>query len=129
VTNADDCYDANTSAKPGQTAFFATHRGDGSFDYDCNGGSEKQYANVTGFSCGKCGTKFGNICVPCGGSFAGIPQYSMGYGCSADNCSVWKPFQGFKAEVACGATGTLYSCALTSCSTAEAQSTAQQACR
>jgi len=31
-----DCYDSNASAKPGQTAYFSTNRGDGSFDYDCN---------------------------------------------------------------------------------------------
>lgn len=128
VKNADDCYDDNISAKPGQTAFFATERGDGSFDYDCNGASEKQHANVTGLSCGKCGTKLGNICVACGGTFAGAPQYSMGFGCSLDNCSQSKPFQGFKADVACGATGTMYTCATNSCTTAQTQSTEQQAC-
>jgi hypothetical protein len=30
-----DCY-PNADAHPGQTAFFAAHRGDGSFDYDCD---------------------------------------------------------------------------------------------
>ncbi len=34
-----DCYDSNSNAKPGQTAYFSTNRGDGSFDYDCVGGS------------------------------------------------------------------------------------------
>lgn len=37
VTNSADCYDANRNAKPGQTGRFAEHRGDGSFDYDCDG--------------------------------------------------------------------------------------------
>ena len=32
-----DCYDQNANAKPGQYQFFTTHRGDGSFDYDCDG--------------------------------------------------------------------------------------------
>lgn len=34
-----DCYDLNANARPGQTAYFGTHRGDGSFDYDCVGGA------------------------------------------------------------------------------------------
>lgn len=37
VDNGDDCYDLNSSAKPGQTNSFPTDRGDGSFDYDCDG--------------------------------------------------------------------------------------------
>lgn len=32
-----DCYDANALAHPGQTGRFETDRGDGSFDYDCDG--------------------------------------------------------------------------------------------
>jgi hypothetical protein len=32
-----DCYDMNAEARVGQTMFYATHRGDGSFDYDCDG--------------------------------------------------------------------------------------------
>lgn len=31
-----DCYDTNGNAKPGQTAYFTTSRGDGSFDYNCD---------------------------------------------------------------------------------------------
>lgn len=32
-----DCYDSNANAKPGQTGWFGSHRGDGSFDYNCDG--------------------------------------------------------------------------------------------
>jgi len=32
-----DCYDSNASAYPGQTAWFTGNRGDGSFDYNCDG--------------------------------------------------------------------------------------------
>lgn len=32
-----DCYDSNASAYPGQTSYFTSSRGDGSFDYDCSG--------------------------------------------------------------------------------------------
>ena len=37
VTNGDDCYDGNYYARPNQTADFTMHRGDGSFDYNCDG--------------------------------------------------------------------------------------------
>lgn len=36
VANNTDCYDSNANAKPGQTTCYSTHRGDGSYDYDCN---------------------------------------------------------------------------------------------
>jgi hypothetical protein len=32
-----DCYDSNWQAKPGQTGWFDDDRGDGSFDYNCDG--------------------------------------------------------------------------------------------
>ncbi len=35
-TLGEDCYDAHDGAFPGQTACFTTHRGDGTFDYDCD---------------------------------------------------------------------------------------------
>lgn len=38
--NDGDCYDGNADARPGQTAFFAVDRGDGSFDYDCDDNEE-----------------------------------------------------------------------------------------
>lgn len=49
VANADDCYDGNANAKPGQTAWFTVHRGDGSFDYDCDGSSETRYNQFPGW--------------------------------------------------------------------------------
>jgi hypothetical protein len=50
VDNADDCYDHNGDAKPGQTEYFDVHRGDGSFDYDCAGGETPRYPDT-----GACG--------------------------------------------------------------------------
>lgn len=38
-----DCYDSNPAARPSQTEFFETHRGDGSFDYDCDGDERQEY--------------------------------------------------------------------------------------
>jgi hypothetical protein len=53
ATDPFDCYDANANARPGQTSWFTTNRGDGSFDYNCNGGIEYQY-DTTSDLCG-CG--------------------------------------------------------------------------
>jgi len=39
VTNNTDCYDGNASAKPGSATCSGTNRGDGSYDYNCNGTS------------------------------------------------------------------------------------------
>ncbi len=43
-----DCYDLNSNARFGQTTYFVTHRGDGSFEYDCAGGTT---ANTTATYC------------------------------------------------------------------------------
>lgn len=37
VANDEDCFDGNADARPGQLATFLTDRGDGNFDYDCDG--------------------------------------------------------------------------------------------
>ncbi len=57
VADKSDCYDANGLAKPGQGGRFTEHRGDGSFDYNCDGVSKPLYDKVavvpdlTGISC------------------------------------------------------------------------------
>jgi hypothetical protein len=46
ATLGQDCYDSGTNAAlahPGQTNYYAVARGDGSFDYDCNGTADYQY--------------------------------------------------------------------------------------
>lgn len=43
VANADDCYDDNADANPGQTAWSGTERGDGSFDWNCDSNEELQW--------------------------------------------------------------------------------------
>ncbi len=37
VANRDDCYDHNRRVHPGQHDYYAVERGDGSYDYDCDG--------------------------------------------------------------------------------------------
>jgi hypothetical protein len=49
--NADDCYDNNGQAFPGQSSYFTSNRGDGSFDYDCNGSEDKEWPDTTTFAC------------------------------------------------------------------------------
>lgn len=41
-----DCYDRNSNAHPGQTLFFSGHRGDGIYDYNCDGVQEKKEEDV-----------------------------------------------------------------------------------
>lgn len=41
----NDCYDQNDLAKPGQSGWFTTDRGDGSFDYNCNGGADSKWSD------------------------------------------------------------------------------------
>lgn len=41
MTAGTDCNDYQWRVFPGQTDYFTSHRGDGSFDYDCDGVVEK----------------------------------------------------------------------------------------
>lgn len=55
ILGTSDCYNFNANAYPGQTAYFTTNRGDGSFDYNCNSVNDKrpQYCDlVNGYSFG-----------------------------------------------------------------------------
>ena len=49
VTNDDDCYDGNSLANPAQSAYYETHRGDYSYDYNCDGSESKETEQA--FSC------------------------------------------------------------------------------
>ncbi len=42
VDNAEDCYDKNPDVHPKQKSYFHVHRGDGSFDYDCDGKEKRR---------------------------------------------------------------------------------------
>lgn len=97
VENADDCYDKNPSAKPGQKAWFTVERGDGSFDYDCSKAEEKQYPSLGSEAC--------VVCPIC------ITTCFAAYGCgSPTNLCDSGPTQGFVSELVCGALGTLNTC-------------------
>ena len=49
VTNATDCYDYNAAANTAATAYSTSSRGDGSYDYNCDGSQSKQYTST--YSC------------------------------------------------------------------------------
>jgi hypothetical protein len=57
--NDDDCYDGNAEAHPQQSGWFTQHRGDGSFDYDCDGAATKRNPNLGGCPLTLCTTTEG----------------------------------------------------------------------
>jgi hypothetical protein len=97
VSNNTDCYDSNANAKPGQTSYFATSRGDGSFDYDCSGSDVPEFSTIytsipTGGT-GKSGPYWvaGYSCLQFGGdSYTSVPANSTSSNSSHCGLSVWK---------------------------------------
>lgn len=75
-TTSTDCYDSNASVHPNQQQYFSYHRGDGSFDYNCNNAMEKEYMGVSGgcawdfqpISCESNGTGWQSVEPTCGNS-------------------------------------------------------------
>jgi len=52
TTDKTDCYDYNASAYPGQnTWYYSSDRGDGSFDYNCDGIESKTHTSTASWSC------------------------------------------------------------------------------
>jgi hypothetical protein len=102
----DDCYDLNPSTYPGQTEWFQVHRGDGSFDYDCDTVQTKEWDDTIEASkaCVECRDQ---DCRICGGFVAVLPTF--GYRCKTWVCGVLIS-KSFKSPKACGETGTLHSC-------------------
>jgi hypothetical protein len=54
VDNSNDCYDGNANAKPGQTTYYTAHRGDNSWDYNCDSGVETKQWTMTDGMCQEC---------------------------------------------------------------------------
>ena len=86
-TLATDCYDANANAYPGQTSYFTSNRGDGSYDYDCDGSESKQYTST--YSCSTDWTCFS--CDSYSSGWSSVPSCGANgtwrSGCSASWCS------------------------------------------
>ncbi len=74
-----DCYDQSAQAFPGQTLFFSAHRGDTSFDYNCDLATTKGY-DICTCACGNdclatpvCNFTQGAWAAACGTSVASGP--------------------------------------------------------
>jgi Putative metal-binding motif len=96
-----DCYDSNTNANPGTSTYYSADRGDGSYDYNCDGSETKRYTD--NYSC----TGAVYICL----------DYTNGWSSSSDP--------------ACGASGnwrTSCTASLTSC-TYDSTAARTQTCR
>ena len=130
VRNMDDCYDLNEDVRPDQDAFFAVHRGDNSFDYNCDQTETKEYDDTIAATaaCKDCKTI---SCFTCGVIFHG----TFGYTCrppdgSNQNCGpkIWKSF---KQNQPCGSTGMLHSCNREpdQCTNAQTSASTMQRCR
>ena len=78
ASNDDDCYDASSSAYLNATSYHTTDRGDGSYDYDCDGSEEQRYTDA--YSCDPLG-----FCID-------SSQYDVGWTSSTPACGsngVW----------------------------------------
>lgn len=62
-----DCSESSSWANPGSTFKCFQHRGDGSFDYDCDGDEELTYQNISSYTCGWDGSCY-DSCNPISGS-------------------------------------------------------------
>ncbi len=89
-----DCYDANSNVFPGQTASYAVQRGDGSFDYDCDG-----VATRTAAACDTCSCSLSGTCAAFTAGTCAKGAAQLAY-----NCSVL-------ATTTCGASVAKGSCA------------------
>jgi hypothetical protein len=87
ATTATDCYDSNSAANPGATAYSSVDRGDGSYDYNCDSSQEKRYTDV--YDC----TGAVYVCV----------DYTNGWTSSAPSC-------GSSATWRTGCSASLTSC-------------------
>ena len=78
VTDNTDCYDANADAHPNQQSYFTSHRGDGSFNYDCSVDSSgnptiQQEFTVPG-SCNGWGSSVGDCTMNTAGWGDSVPE-------------------------------------------------------
>jgi hypothetical protein len=73
-----DCLDSNNIVHPGQTSYFETDRGDGSFDYDCNGVENKE--DFFCYSCQNCQVSGEMDCEAC-------PNFGSLYSTVRHDCS------------------------------------------
>jgi hypothetical protein len=78
--DSQDCYDQNQAVNPKSEGWFAAHRGDGSFDYNCSKAEEKRLP-----SAGACGALPG--CAVTQGWLGSIPACGQA-GAWIDRCEL-----------------------------------------
>ena len=103
ATQGGDCYDSNANARPNQTSWFSTHRGDGSYDYDCDEVSSRRYTGQASYqgclsssaACNAVVGKYINQTPPsCGGAKNFITHCSSSFDWSTfqfQYCAHWSP--------------------------------------
>ncbi|MCO4760524.1 MAG: thrombospondin type 3 repeat-containing protein [Myxococcales bacterium] len=79
ATKGGDCYDKNKKAFPGQTTYFSVHRGDNSYDYNCDTKADKRWGAT-----GQCK----NLCFTTNEGWSGAPPSCGGTASWLDKCSV-----------------------------------------
>jgi hypothetical protein len=82
ATRGGDCYDYNGFANPVSTAYYTTQRGDGSYDYNCDGSETRQSTAVAG----QC-SFFGSFCSASYGWKNSVPSCGA-TGTILDSCSL-----------------------------------------
>ncbi len=102
--NTNDCYDSNASAHPGASGYYTYQRGDGSYDYNCNGSEEKESTAISGgcswsvityISCEENGAGFASTVPACGSTGQWIDDCDGTYDalcyalCLASGTSAW----------------------------------------
>ncbi len=118
VSNDTDCYDSNANANPADTAFWGVNRGDGSFDYNCDGLQTSDAPSYVS----TCTAEPDTVCTAYGlsgttGACQEVSEYSTGALCTGNRQTgsfcrvVAQPggYTGWQGSVpACGATGYMY---------------------
>ena len=87
-----DCYDYNTSANPAATSYSTSSRGDGSFDYNCDGSQSKYWTSSGG--CGSwpgCSatTGWASSVASCGSSASYVTSCSLDWFNCAESTSTY----------------------------------------
>jgi hypothetical protein len=110
VRNMDDCYDLSLAARPGQTGWFQEHRGDGSFDYDCDKAETKEFNDTLASTatCKDCRSYA--LCTTCGNPLFRTYGYTCKVPSGFDNTCGPIVIKSFKQARPCGQTGTLFAC-------------------
>ena len=113
VSNGGDCFDGNASASPNQQSYFNTDRGDGSFDYNCDGTPTKELT-VSG-SCNSVGSSIGDCTLNTAGWDGGSPSCGDpgSYLYDNDSCSWYD--DGWPWEWGCYPGGPSYNIRVQSC--------------